>query len=135
MKCLLVDDDPRMVDLLAKYVGDRADCQYARGGAEAVEIFRRAVQAKAPFDVVFMDILMPEVDGHEAVKSMRALEAEAGLAGPGEFRLVMTTSAADVKNVTKAFFRGYASGYLVKPFTRDKVLEALAQALPGARGQ
>ncbi len=135
MKCLLVDDDPRVVDLLHKYLSGQAQCQTASGGPEAVAAFRQALADQAPFDVVFMDILMPDMDGHETVKALRDLESGAGIVGPSEFRLVMITSAADVKNVTKAFFRGYASSYLVKPFSKEKVLGALAASAPRDCGE
>ena len=125
-KCLLVDDDPRVVDLLNTYLSGQAECQTAACGADAVAVFAQALENKAGFEVVFMDILMPDMDGHAAVKAMRDREAAMGIVGPAEFRLVMITSSADVKDVTRAFFRRYASCYLVKPFTRQMVLDALA---------
>lgn len=45
---------------------------------------------------------------------------------PGrEAKVIMTTALDDVKNVTQAFFQGGASGYLVKPIERQKVVEEL----------
>ena len=55
---------------LARY----GDCHIAVNGKEAVEAFRIGFECGEPYDLVCMDIMMPEMDGQTAVKEIRALE-------------------------------------------------------------
>ncbi|WP_031479296.1 response regulator [Maridesulfovibrio frigidus] len=127
MRFLIIDDDETVHMYLTKLLSSYARCESVFSGAEAIDAFRKAVEDKDPFDTVFMDILMPEMDGHAATKELRALEAELGINGPGEFKLVMITSLNDTKNVSQAFFKGYASCYIVKPFSKVRVLNELRE--------
>lgn len=125
MKFLVVDDDQRTIDLLTLFLAPHAQVEGVLDGPSAVNAFRKALEVQKPFDAVFMDILLPGMDGHETVTAMREMEKTAGISGLGEFKLVMTTGVSDVKNVTRAFFRGFATCYLVKPFSREQVLAEL----------
>ena len=49
-------------------------CDEADIGIDAVNRFKAAVDAGAPYDIIFMDVIMPEMDGKEAVKKIRAFE-------------------------------------------------------------
>lgn len=126
-KFLIVDDDARIHMLLIKYLSDFAQCDTAIGGKEAIDMFSESLSSGDHYDAVFMDIFMPGMDGHEVVSRLRELEEEAGVKGPEEFKLVMITTAKDVKNVTKAFFRGFASCYLLKPFKKDEIIRELRE--------
>ncbi len=126
MKFLLVDDDESIILFLDRLLAPFAQCDSATSGGEALDLFRKQLDVGGrPYDVVFMDILMPEKDGHQTVEEMRRIEADRKVRAADEFKLVMITCVDDVKDVSKAFFKGYASSYIVKPFDRDKVLGEL----------
>lgn len=125
MRFLIVDDDEAIHMYLERLLSEYGDVTSAMNGAEALEAFQAAVDDGRPFDAVFMDILMPEMDGHKVTTRLREMERKQGLEGADEFKLVMITSLSDTKNVSKAFFKGYASCYIVKPFEKEKVLEEL----------
>ncbi len=127
MRFLIIDDDETVHMYLAQLLEPYARCETVFNGTEAIEAFKKAVKDNDPFDTVFMDILMPEMDGHAATKKLRDLESELGIYGPEEFKLVMITSLNDTKNVSQAFFRGYASCYIVKPFSKVRVLNELRE--------
>lgn len=126
MKYLIVDDDESIHLYLKQLLAPYAEIDSAMNGKDAVSLFKKSLQPGGePYSAVFMDILMPEMDGHAVTGKLRELEREFGIEGANEFKLVMITSLSDTKNVSKAFFKGYASCYVVKPFDKNKVLEEL----------
>jgi len=127
MRFLIIDDDEAVHMYLTQLLSPYARCEAVFNGTEAIERYKKAHEDKDPYDTVFMDILMPEMDGHEATKKLRDLEKELGLEGPEEFKLVMITSLKDTKNVSQAFFKGYASCYIVKPFNKVQVMNELRE--------
>lgn len=127
MRFLIIDDDEAVHMYLTQLLAPYARCEAVFNGTEAITVFKTAVEENDPFDTVFMDILMPEMDGHIATKNLRDLENEMGIQGPDEFKLVMITSLNDTKNVSQAFFKGYASCYIVKPFSKVRVLNELRE--------
>ncbi len=116
-RILVVDDAAfmRMMvkDILTKngyeVVGEAAD------GRQAVERF----QELQP-DLVTLDITMPEVDGIEALKKIRALDPNA--------RVIMCSAMGQQAMVIDAIQAG-ARDFIVKPFQADRVIEAVKKAL------
>ncbi len=94
-------------------------------GEEAVDAFKIAWEAAAPYDIVLMDIMMPKMDGHEALKRLRELEREMGVRPPNEAKVIMTSVLEDPKNVIEAYYGGSATSYLIKPIDREKLEDEL----------
>jgi two-component system chemotaxis response regulator CheY len=92
-------------------------------GREAVEAFRLAHTENQPYDLVLMDIMMPEVDGIEALKRIREMEAKDGL--EPRVKVIMTTALDDPQTVMKSFYDGEASAYIVKPVVKEKLYKEL----------
>lgn len=93
----------------------------ASDGLQALERFEEALQAKEPFSLVFLDIVMPKLSGQEALKRMRALEKEAGIAGGERAVIIMATSLNSPSDMIDALIEGDCSDYLVKPFDAEEV--------------
>ena len=125
MKFMIVDDDDRIILLLTKLLSKYGQCSVASGAREASKMFKKAHEEKDPFDAVFMDIIMPETDGHEVVKELRAMEKEFGVDELNTFKLIMISACSDTKNVCKSFFQGYADAYVAKPDLTTKLIEEL----------
>jgi two-component system chemotaxis response regulator CheY len=68
--------------------------------------------------------MMPEMDGREAVRQVRALEEARGILCPHGVRIMMTTAVDDVKEVFRCF-NELCDAYLVKPIDLSELLEKL----------
>ena len=124
MKTLIVEDDLTSRIILKEVLKGFGPCHFAVNGREAVEIVRAALDAGKSFDLVTLDIMMPEVDGQDALRQIRKLESEHGVDPALRARVVMTTALSDPVNFTNAF-DSLCDAYLVKPLRKDKLLEVL----------
>lgn len=86
--------------------------------------------AGKPYDLILLDIMMPEMDGQEVVKEVRRVEEEKwGIIYPKGIKIIMTTALDDPKNVVTAFKSLY-DAYLVKPVTEESLLTAIREFFP-----
>ena len=125
MRFLIVDDDESIILFLRTFLSAYAECLTAGDGLEALSAFEAALEEEKPFTAVFMDILMPGMDGNQVVQALRRME---DAANPRErFKLIMISVLTDTKNVSESFFHGRADAYLPKPLRREVLLSELAK--------
>lgn len=127
MRILVVEDDFGSRRMMQKLLMPYGDADVVVDGEEAVEAFRLAWEESKPYDLVFMDIMMPKMDGQEALKRLRAYEREVGVKPPDEAKVIMTSVLEDPKNVIEAYYDGAATSYLVKPLDREKIAGELTK--------
>jgi two-component system, chemotaxis family, chemotaxis protein CheY len=133
MRALIVEDDFGSRRMMQKMLASYGECDVVVDGEEAVEAFLLAWEEFRPYDVIFMDIMMPKVDGQEALKRIRAIEKDMGIKPATEAKIIMTTVLEDPKNVMEAFNKGGATSYMVKPIDREKLLAELEKMGYGQR--
>ncbi len=126
MKCLIVEDDFAARKLLQVYLSDYADCFIAVNGHEAVEAIREALEEGESYDLICLDIMMPEMDGHKALEAIRQVEKEHGIGGLDGVKVIMTTALDDSKNIMGSFRTG-CEAYIVKPIRKGKLLEEMTK--------
>jgi len=126
MRILIVEDDMSSRLLLRKQLESFGNCDVAVNGKEAVQAFRQAHESGDPYRLVCLDIMMPEMDGQEALKLMRAEETSRALPPSRAAKIVMTTALHDLDNVTNAYHE-LCDGYLVKPILREKLVGLLKE--------
>lgn len=126
MKVLVVDDEFHNRLLLKKLLGPYGEVDLVTDGVEALQTFTMAHEEGLPYDIIFMDIMMPNMDGHEAVQAMRKMEmAELGICSPDGARIVMLTALDAPKDIMQAFYRDGCTEYIVKPLTQEKLDDIL----------
>ena len=126
IKCLIVEDDFTSRKLLQIYLTGHADCDIAVNGREATEVIRQSLANHEPYDLLCLDINMPEMNGQEALKIIRQIEKEHGIEGLDSVKAIMTTSMDDRKNIMDAFRSG-CEAYIPKPVQKAALLEQLVK--------
>ena len=123
MRALVAEDEFLGRKVLSAFLSTLFEVDVAVNGLEAVEAYKLAHAEGRPYDLLLMDIMMPEMDGLEALRRIRAMEQQ----HPGRPRVkaLMTTALDDPKTVIRSFHDGEASGYIVKPVRKDKLFEEL----------
>jgi phosphoserine phosphatase RsbU/P len=111
-RVLIVDDVKANVDILVQALRDEYKLSVALGGQQAMDAVARSLP-----DLVLLDIVMPDIDGYEICRRLRAAEATR------ELPVMFLSSLEDVKNKTRGFEVG-GNDYLTKPF---EVLEVKAR--------
>jgi two-component system chemotaxis response regulator CheY len=124
MRTLIVEDDFTSRLLLQELLKPYGATHLAVNGKEAVEAVRAAMDASDPYDLVCLDIMMPEMDGHQACKAIRSLEEQRGILSSDGVKILMTTALGDAKSSFAAFWN-LCDGYLVKPIEKAMLLEGL----------
>jgi two-component system chemotaxis response regulator CheY len=126
MRTLIVEDDFTSRLLLQSFLSKYGECHIAVNGKEAVTAFRAAQESGQKYDLICMDIMMPEMDGQTAVKEIRALEEAGGTLSTQGVKIIMTTALDDVKNVVESF-KSLCDAYLFKPIDTGKLVAHLRE--------
>jgi two-component system chemotaxis response regulator CheY len=103
MKCLIVEDDATSCKLLRVYLSAYGRC------------------FESPNDVILLDIMMPDMDGHQTLMEIRQLEKEFNLDPSRAAKVIMVTALGDADNIMQSFRNG-ANGFIIKP-VRDDILD------------
>lgn len=117
MRVLVVDDDPDVRRLCGlNLTWDGHEIIEAAGGAEGLEL----VSSEAP-DVVLLDVMMPNIDGIEALRRIRQ-SAESM-----DMPVVLISARVGIEDQIEGWAAG-ADGYITKPFTPSDLTGALRGA-------
>ncbi|HPD48386.1 MAG TPA: response regulator [Anaerohalosphaeraceae bacterium] len=134
VKSLVVDDDPASTLLLKLHLEEYGPCQTTDNGDLAVHAYRSGLDLGDPYDLVCLDINMPQVSGHEVLQRIRQAEKEYGVPPEKRPKVIMVTAMGDVQNITAAHRSG-CDGYIIKPIVKDnleKELRRLGILPPGS---
>jgi two-component system, chemotaxis family, chemotaxis protein CheY len=125
MRVLVVEDDFTSRKILQKILGPHGEVDIAVNGLEAVQAFRQSLDDDNHYDLICMDIMMPEMDGQTALRQIRETEKDQGIPPAQEVKVVMTTALDDPKNVVEAYYKGGATSYVPKPIDKHMLLHLL----------
>lgn len=124
MRTLVVEDDLTERTLLTEFLKAFGQCDYACDGVEAVKIFRRALAVREYYDLICLDIMMPEMDGLAVLTAIRKLEKENNIPATGAAKIIVITGLTDRKIFFEAM-RGKCDAYIRKPVKLDEFLAEL----------
>ena len=126
MRILVVEDDYISRRLLCRYLEPFGTCEEAVNGHEGVDAVRRAIDAGEHFDLICLDIMMPGMDGQQALVILRQLEAENGRPLGYGAKVVMTSAMEDNQYIIQAL-NASADGYVTKPIEKWSFIETLKE--------
>jgi two-component system chemotaxis response regulator CheY len=121
MKSLIAEDDFTSRLLLQTFLSRYGECHIAVNGKEALTAFRTAAGQGSAYDLVCMDILMPEMDGQAAVKQIRSFEQAHSILSRNGVKIIMTTGVTEVNEVIRSF-QELCDAYLFKPIDTAALL-------------
>lgn len=124
LKALIVDDNFVNRKILMKFLEKIATFDIVVNGVEAIEAIKLSYMEQMPYDFILLDIMMPEMDGHETLKRIRALEKAKGIFTLDGVKVIMVTAVSDSKSIMQAFRDGCES-YIVKPVTRESLFKEM----------
>lgn len=124
MRILIAEDDYVSRKFLNKFLSKFGECDVTVDGMEAIEVFMMGLEEDLYYDLICLDIMMPEVDGIKALKTIRKLEEEKEVPRDKRAKIIMTTAL----NNTEKIFDSYESGseaYAVKPIDTEKLVDVM----------
>ena len=124
MKFLIVEDDLVTRTVLLRTLRQKGICDVAVNGEEALLAMHLAITSNDPYQVICLDIMLPDSSGLDVLRALRKTEEQNGILGLDGVKVIMTTSREDSSSILSAFNAG-CEAYLVKPFARKDLLAAV----------
>ncbi|MBW2109606.1 MAG: hybrid sensor histidine kinase/response regulator [Deltaproteobacteria bacterium] len=119
MRILVVDDEMVSRAKLQVIMRNIGECEAVDNGGEAVEVAVQACREDRPFDLICMDVNMPDMDGYQACERLKADPATRNIP------VIFVTAEDETAQETKGFELG-AADFIKKPFN-PAVVKARAQ--------
>lgn len=121
MRTLIVEDTLINQEFLRMIMEQWGECLVVDNGEEAVAAFDKALETEAPFDLIFMDIMLPGMNGLQALEQIRATEEAREVPDARQVKVIVTTALDDDANASRAFMQGQALSYITKPIRQEKI--------------
>ncbi|NVM20388.1 MAG: response regulator [Desulfobacterales bacterium] len=116
MRILVVDDELVSRKKMKKIMDGFGECEAVESGRKAITAFKNAWENWRPFDLMTLDIIMPEMDGTKVLAEIRKMEEEKKIPRHKQIRILMVTSDADPDTIVSCARAG-CNDYVVKPFS------------------
>ncbi|MDD2670991.1 MAG: HDOD domain-containing protein [Syntrophales bacterium] len=132
MKILVVDDEIVSRKKMEKIMSSFGECAAVDSGPAALREFEAAIDAGEPFNLIALDISMPEMDGTEVLYRLKVLQQEKNIPIEHMPIIIIVTAQSDRDTVVTCIQAGCDS-YIVKPFDRNIIaskLEELGVSIP-----
>ncbi|MCT4583303.1 MAG: response regulator [Peptostreptococcaceae bacterium] len=124
MRILIVEDEYVSRRFLYKFMKEYGECDVTVNGKEAIEAFIISLEDENPYDLILLDIMMPEIDGMKVLKTIRLMERDRGIIGHERVKIIMTTALNESENVMEAFDEG-CEAYAAKPLDTKKLISVM----------
>jgi two-component system chemotaxis response regulator CheY len=124
MKILIADDERvsriKMQQIMKAY----GECTVVDCGSAAISACTDAIMANRAFDLITLDVSMPDIGGPEVLSTIRQLESKNGISEENRCKILMVTAHSDYSTVVASIETG-CDDYIKKPFSLDRVTKIL----------
>jgi two-component system chemotaxis response regulator CheY len=125
MRILIVDDDFAIRKIISIWLRKLGDCELAENGLEAVDMVKKAYEEGNPYKLMCLDIMMPVMNGIDALKNIRKMESDDFNLPDGEgIKVIMATAASNPKSIMGAF-NEQCEAYLIKPVDEQELFSTI----------
>ena len=121
MRILIVEDDFISRKLLTHFLAGFGEVVAAEDGQKGLDLLMQGITTEHPFDLVTLDVMMPEIDGQEVLAKLRAIES---VTNAPRAHVLMTTGLEDLQSVKEAY-ENLCDAYLNKPVRKAVLYETL----------
>jgi len=126
MRSLIVEDEFTSRMQIQYFLEEYGHCDIAVNGTEAIEAYKMAIELKKPYDLVCLDINLPEKNGHQVLEEIRKMEEKMERSPTNPVKIFMTTAMDSMRNVIDAYY-SLCDEYLTKPIEKEKLVEKLRE--------
>jgi two-component system, chemotaxis family, chemotaxis protein CheY len=124
MKILIAEDDLASRKYIFKFLSAYGECDITVDGMEALDAFMLAWDEGTPYQLICLDIMMPNLDGLKTLKAIREIEKQKGVLDEDRAKVIMTTALNEKENVYTAFGSG-CEAFAAKPIDTEKLTEVM----------
>ena len=124
MKILVVDDEYVSRNKMQLLMRGFGECVSVESGTAALDAFKKAWESWTPFDVMSLDISMPDMQGSEVLAKVKQIEKEKNVPEDKRIKIIMVTAKADKDSVINCKKTG-CDDYIVKPFELETVIRKM----------
>lgn len=103
MKILIAEDDMVSRNFLYRFLSAYGDCDMVVDGLETLDAFLLATKEGDPYDLICLDLMMPKVNGIQALRGIRELESRQAVSEDKKVKIILTTGLAETRMVREAF--------------------------------
>ena len=96
------------------------ECDLVADGISAIDLFKKAWKARAPYDIITLDITLHEMSGVEVLMQIKDLEASMKIPPAKQAKIIMVTSHKDRDSINTCLTVGCCD-YIIKPFARETI--------------
>lgn len=126
MKSLVVDDDNTSNFIYQTLLSKFGPCDALSNGLDAIEAYKASIDRGQPYDLIVIDIMMPEMSGYELLKNIRVLEMERQIQFPFCVKIILTTALDDEENrQLEQNLDNFTEVYLAKSNNPDGLMDKL----------
>jgi two-component system chemotaxis response regulator CheY len=120
IKILLVEDELTSRKTLNSFLHSLSEVDIAVNGNKAITAVKKALENNKPYELIFLDIIMPELDGITTLKKIRQLETQHEVNEYAKSKVIVTSANTDKDIILKAARAGCTS-YMIKPIDRTRL--------------
>jgi len=124
MRILIAEDDLASRKYILKILEPYGQCDFTVNGIETLDAFLLALDEKAPYDLICLDIMMPKADGMKVLKSIRQIEKQSGIEGANRVKIIMTTALNDTETINNSYDYG-CEAFATKPIDGEKLIKVI----------
>lgn len=125
MRSLVVDDARVTQLILERILSGYGECDVAKTATEALQAFNASLTEDKPYDLICLDMGLPDFGGVELLMKIRGIEEERGVLEDERVRVIAVTATGDTDTVKAVIQMG--DGYILKPINRERLIRTIAQ--------
>ena len=127
MRILVLEDDLMSRILLQKILSEFGEVVAVVNGNEAIQAHKSALSSGLDYDLICLDIMVPEIDGQAVLYHIREFEEQLGKDRLNERATIVMITALNDKNNLMTAFNHQCEGYILKPFSKEKIEQSLLE--------